>query len=264
MAEPIPYEDILDEDLRTQLQNLNLTIPHPQSILDPRINSYDVNFYQKLCAMEAYTYEKSEQPKELNMGSPSSEKAGVEEYGPYWQTFNDALVAYVTHAPMSSQKIKDVIAGLFGFLMMHYGHGAGSAETIPNSNAKVIFVLNGFIETTLNRPIEYYDDLVPDDPMAMPEPITGSAERLEADPLIIDAAWDADVAKVDVLLGKYSNAISDVAVNAMFGNTDPDAQGPSQAEAWDIIFIDLNWQWYIDHFQSSVKIPPRPPEPDDQ
>lgn len=260
MAETIPYEDIADVDLRAQLQTLELTIPHAQSVIDPTIGSYDVNFYHKLLAMEAYTYERSEQFAEMNAGSGSGQ-AGVTEYQPYWQAFNAALMDYVTHTPMSKQKVKDVIAGLFGFMNVHYGHGKGSESTLVESNAKAIFVMDGFIETVLSRPLAYYDDYVPEDPMAMPEPTMASAEKLEGEPEVVGATWDADVAKVDRLLGLYADAISDVAVDAMFENTDPNAEGPTARTAWQAIFIDLNWKWYIEHFGSEVKIPPQPVPP---
>lgn len=260
MADPIPYEDIVDDVLRAELQSLGLTIPHIQSVLSPEIGYYDVPFYQKLLGMEAFTYELSGTRNEDPDG-PQEGVAGHEEYSPYWTTFNEALLGYINHAPLPKQKVKDVVSGLFGFLTVHYGHGAGEASTIPQSNAKAIFVMNGFIETTLTRPLEYYDDYVPEDPMATPEPTMASAERLEGEPAVVETTWAGDAAKVDVLLGKYADAISDVAVNAIFENTDPDATGPKSFEAWDLIFIDLNWKWFIEQFNSTFVIPPRPLEP---
>lgn len=245
----IPYDEIEDESLRSELQQLGIKIPHAQSVLDPTLGQYDTPFYHKLLAMEAYTYDNTEQPQ-----------ATPEDYSPFWEEFNTSLMSYVTHEPLSTQTIKNVVSGLFGFLNVHYGHGAGSEETIVNSNAKSIFVMNGFIETTLQRPIDFYDDLIPEDPMALPEPVEASAERLEAEPEIVGSAWAGDAGKVDALLSQYSDAISDVAVNAMFGNVDPDAKGPTQVETWDLVFIDLNWKWFIEEFGSSFKIPPRPPE----
>lgn len=249
MADPIPYEDIADEELRAELQALGLTIPHVDSVLDPSIGNYDTPFYHKLLAMEAYTYEQSQQ------------SAGVSEYQPFWESYNTAVLGYVNHAPLPKQKVKDVIAGLYGFLSVHYGHDKGEASTIAQSNAKAIFVMNGFIETVLGYPLEYYDDYIAEDPMATPEPTEASAERLESDPDVIAAAWDGDAGKVDGLLGKYSDAISDVAIDAMFENTDPGAEGPSTRESWTIIFMDLNWKWFIEHFGSTVKIPPKPIPP---
>jgi hypothetical protein len=248
MAATIPYEDIADEDLRAELQSLGLTIPHTQSVIAPDVGAYDVPFYHKLLAMEAYTYERSEQP----------DQPGVVEYTPYWETYNAALMGYVKHAPLSKQKLKDVVAGLYGFLSVHYGHGAGNVSTIHQSNAKSIFVMNGFIETVVGRPLAYYDDYIAEDPMATPEPTLASSARLEEDPDVVNTAWDSDLGKLNGLLAKYADAISDVAVNAMFDNTDPNAQGLAITETWDMIFIGLNWKWYIDHFQSTFVIPPRP------
>jgi hypothetical protein len=247
MPATIPYADIADEALRTQLQSLGLVIPHLESKIDARIGEYDLPFYHKLLAMEAYTYDRSDR------------QAGSVEYAPYWLVFNTALMGYVNHAPLPAQTVKNVISGLFGFLSVHYGHGAGDASTLVNSNAKAIFVMGGFIETTLSRPLSYYDDFIVADPLATPEPTPASSPRLEAEPDILDVAWPLDAAKVNVLLTQYSDAISDVAINAMFQNIDPNGTSPTPVETWEAIFVDLSWKWFITHFGSSVSIPPKPP-----
>lgn len=87
MPATIPYADIADEALRTQLQSLGLVIPHLESKIDARIGEYDLPFYHKLLAMEAYTYDRSDR------------QAGSVEYAPYWLVFNTALMGYVNHAP---------------------------------------------------------------------------------------------------------------------------------------------------------------------
>ena len=252
----IAPEDIVDATLRDQLTQLNLTIPHEQSVLDPILDEYDRGFYQKLLAMEAYTYERSERPAELINGAESGQ-AGVEQYAPYWEEYNASLVGYVTHAPLPKQTVKDVITGLFCFLSVHSQRGVGNPSTITRSNAREIFRLNGHIDTVLGYEINHYDDLIPEDTMAIP-PTAGSAEMLEGEPEAVDAAWTADAAVVQGLLDEYADAVSDVSMNVMFSGEPPQQKGLSRLEMWDTIFEQLNWLWFINHFNSNVTVPKRP------
>lgn len=251
---------IEDPDLREEIIALGLTLPHPESVLSPAIGDYDEQFYYKLLAMEAYTYEQSSRPAELFMGVPTGQ-AGVTEYRPYWQTYNTALLGYVNHPPVSKQKLKDLVMGLYGFLSLHVTRNAGSPDTLLRSNARTIFNLNGYVATVMGYPLNHFDDYIPGDPMAMPTPTESQAPRLQADAAFVETAWERDEQKLDDLIAEYAEVVSDVIMAAVFSNPTPPAGSLTPVEAWDTIFMDLNWKWFNEHFNGALTIPPRPEEP---
>ena len=254
----ISLDLIDDKDLVTQLQSLGITIPHASSVLDSSIGDYADQFYYKLLVMEAYTYDHSQQYATMNNGVGSG-TAGVTEYQPFWQALNDAILGYINHAALPKQKMKDLITGFYCFLNVHVSRGAGSDALIGQSDAKKIFVMNGFITTVAGYALEYYDDYTPADPMATPTPTDASAPHLTADAGTIGNAWDGDAAKVDALIAEYTDVVSDVALAAAFSTTAPDASATLTPQgAWDTIFDQSNWKWFIEQFHSSMSIPPRP------
>src|SRR5690606_9826631 len=187
--------------------------------------------------------------------------AGVTEYRPYWQTYNTALLGYVNHPPVSKQKLKDLVMGLYGFLNLHVTRNAGSPDTLLRSNARTIFKFNGFGLTVMGYPLNYVDDYIPADPMAMPIPPEYLAPRLQADTVFVGTGWERDVQKLDDLIAEYAEVVSAVIMAAVFSNPVPPAGSLTPVEAWDTIFMALNWKWFNEHFNGPLNTPPRPEEP---
>lgn len=240
-------DQIEDDALKAEITQLGLTLPDPQSVLNPAIETAHAQLYYKLVAMEAYTYQASQQ------------QATAVEYMPFWQPYNDALMAYVNHAPVPKQKLKDFIIGFYCFISVHKGRGEGDPALIPQSDAKKIFNFGGYYEDTVaNWPLNHFDDYMEGDPAALPEPTEDSAETLTAAPEEVEPLWDKDAAKVAALTAQFADVVSDAGMNAAFSAPTPPQDSLSTTEVWDLIFDELNWQWYITTNGSAVKIPPRP------
>lgn len=250
-------DQIEDEDLKAEIVDLGLNVPDPQSVLSPEIGEFHPALYHKLLAMEAYTYQKSERMAQATGVEP----AGFEQYSPYWETYNTALLGYVNHAPISRQKLKDFIIGFFCFVSVHKGRGMGDASLIPRSDAKRIFNFGGYYENTVSTwPLNHFDDYVPPDPMAMPTPTEESAETLIAAPEPIPALWESDAGEVSALTAAFADVVSDAGMQAAFSNPTPPQGSLTPTEVWDLVFEELNWLWYIETFGSDVVVPPRPAE----
>jgi len=253
----VDVADIEDQVLVDAINEYNLTLPHPDSVLDEVIEDYDPQLYYRLTAMEAFTYEHSEQPAESQMGATSG-IAGVEQYQPFWQDYSDALIGYIAHAPLSKQRVKDMITALYCYMSVNSSRGIGSQEQIDRGNAKLIFTINDHYDHIKDLPIDAYDDFEPGDEMAEP-PTEGGASTITEDIDRVSEAWDIDASEVDSLIDTYSDIVSDAVLQVTFSNPEPpESEGLTRRQAWDKIFDELNWQWYIEHFNSTVPIPDRP------
>lgn len=247
-------EFIEDEAFRNEITRLNLTVPDSRSVLSPEIEDYHPQLYYRLVAMEAYTYQRSQQDAEAMGGGA----AGFDQYEEYWSTYNASLMSYVSHAPISKQTLKDFFIGFFCFISVHLGRDMGDPDLIPRCNAKTLFNMGGYYDTVQTWPLEYFDDFIAGDPMALPEPSEDSAERLTAEPDVVGTLWDTDASKVTALTATFADTVSDAGMQAAFSNPSEPKGSLSPTEMWDLVFEELNWMWYVDTFGSDVKIPERP------
>lgn len=245
-------DNIQDDALRAEVLKLNLTLPDPNSVLDPGLETSYPQLYYKLVCMEAYTYQNSQQ-------ADGQQTPTYVEYAPFWQTYNAVVMGYVNAPPLSKQTIKDFLIGFFCFMSVHVGRGVGPASLIQDSDAKRIFNFGGYYESTVQAwPLNYFDDLIVADPAAMPEPTETVAPRLTDAPVLVAPLYGADSAQVSGLIGQYADIVSDVGVMTVFSNPTAPQGALSPTEIWDLVFDELNWGWYIDTFGSDVVVPPRP------
>lgn len=248
-------DEIEDEALKAEIVQLGLVLPDTQSVLDPAIGDFHLQLYYKLLAMEAYTYQASQQLAESTGTTPAS----ATEYAEYWQAYNAGLMGYVNHAPIDKQTLKDFLIGFFCFVSVHKGRGEGDPALIDQSDAKAIFNFGGYYEDTVfNWPLNHFDDYVPEDPMAMPEPTMASAEALTAAAADVSSLWEKDAGEVTSLTTQFADVISDAGMKAAFANPTVPQGALSPQEMWDLTFDTLNWKWYIDTFGSTVPVPERP------
>lgn len=234
---------ITDTALRDQLIALGITIPHASSVINAGLFDFNDQFYYKLLAMEAYTYDHSTTP----------DPAGVPEYQPFWTDYNTALMAYVNHAPISNDVIDSFVQGYYSFLTMYLTKNIGDASTYTNSNAKLIFNMNGLVEAVAGYTLEYYDDFVLG---TAPDPDT--AANLEADTAALSTAWDTDLGEMSALTPLYVSTFLGESTQGLFGNQTEVVTSITIQEMWDTIFDVSNWQWYITYSGSTYSIPPRP------
>jgi hypothetical protein len=127
--------------------------------------------------------------------------------------------------------------------------------------------MDGYIDTILGYPLNHFDDYTPEDlgtpPLLpadpLPEPVPESASKLTNESAVLGEKWPSDAAKVDGCISKFTEVVSDATLSALFTAPPPPPENPlSPADVWDKIMVDLNWQWYIDFFGSTVSIPERP------
>lgn len=279
---------IEDETLRTEIEALGITIPHLESVLDPQVETFNTQLYYKLLAMEAYTYDHSEQvdrvygetPEEGGTAVPPPPPedypdaelqttpegvyyyefpAGLDQYQPFWIAYNDALLSYLQAAPMGKGEIKDFIFAIYTYIAVYLGRGVGSQAKIDAGDARQIFRMNAFVDVLAGHPLNHYDDFEPGNDSSDPI-VPDTATNITADAAYVTAAYTADVGKVTALMDHYTDSVSDATMGIIFSNPeppDPNAEWNATV-AWDTIYGDLNWQWYVEYWNAPFNVPPRP------
>lgn len=226
-------------------------MPHPDSVLDPAIADFRQDFYDKLANMEAYTYDESEQPSADGSGT-----AGVEEYQPYWQAYNDAIMTYLGGS-VDRETISDFLIGLYVYLFNLKAKGRGSQAVVDDSDAEVIFDLDGLVADVLAYPIDHYDDYEPDPDPTDPE-TSDSADNLEADTSRAQSAFDTDRGAIPSLTSTYAREASSGAVQDVYSGAEPPTDSLPPQEAWDKVFDELEWEWAFGVFDIDLSVPDRP------
>lgn len=219
---------------------------HPNSVLNIAIANYRQDFFDKLAAMEAHTYD-------------NSILGGVAEYQPFWQAYSDAIMIYLGQS-MGSAQSKDFIIGLYAYLSQWELRGRGSQAVIDASNALAIFDINGLVGDVLSRTVDYYDDFVAGEEGAGEDPgKPDSAARIEADTSRAEGAWGPDSAQVDALQNTYISALTDGAIIDIFAKPAPAVVGNWDGLiAWDFVFDTLGWQWGAQQGFLTSTLPERP------
>ncbi len=221
-------------------------MPHPDSVLDPAIADFRQDFYDKLADMEAYTYDESEQPG----------AGGIEEYQPFWQAYSDAIVGYLAGS-VDRETISDFLIGLYVYLFNLKAKGRGSQAVVDDSDAEVIFDLDGLVADVLAYPIDHYDDYEPDPDPQDPE-TSDSAPNLEADTSRAQAAFEPDRGAIPSLTSTYAREASSGAVRDVYSGAEPPTDQLPPQEAWDQVFDQLNWEWAFEVFDIDLDLPERP------
>jgi len=128
---------------------------HPQSVLNTDIANYNQAFYDKLAAMEEFTYDESTRFVD------ESTTAGFEEYSPFWTSFNDAIMGYFNNS-ISGTDMADFLLGIFVHAHATIVRQRGSQQLLEDGNFFSLFDIDGLVSDTLSRPIDYYDDYEPE------------------------------------------------------------------------------------------------------
>ena len=204
---------------------------HPSSVISLTIADYRQDFYDKLTAMETYTYDES------SLG-------GVAEYQPFWQAYSDAIVGYFGNTVTGTD---DFLVGLFGFLFNYLKRSRGPEALYDDSDAFVVFDLNGLVADVLGYPVAYYDDY---------DSGTGNAPRLQADTSAAGSAFGPDNTAFQALPGEYSDVLQGFAVGDLLTGSAPPSGPFPPSEAWSEIFEALNWGVVFDSF--GLTIPDEP------
>ena len=239
---------------------------HPQSVLSTSIANYSQEFYDKLAAMEAFTYDESTQPK-FDESDPNFEEgtAGFDEYSPFWISFNSAIMSYFDNT-ISRSNMADFLLGIFVHAHATIVRQRGSQQLLDDSNFYNIFTLDGLVQETLQRPIDFYDDYVAptfDNNILLPLSnllTPASAPNLQSDTSGLSNAYENDRELWLGLLPQYASNSAANAVRDIYEGVDPSTFGPDLTPivAHDLVFTQLNWNIAFDVFNVQLNKPVRP------
>lgn len=234
---------------------------HPQSVLNTDIANYNQAFYDKLAAMEEFTYDEST-------------TAGFEEYSPFWTSFNDAIMGYFNNS-ISGTDMADFLLGIFVHAHATIVRQRGSQQLLEDGNFFSLFDIDGLVSDTLSRPIDYYDDYEPeildtDGTQLSP----ASAPNLETDTARASSAYGNDRSQWLSLVSQYSANVASNGVRDVYEGVDPSTFGPNLTplDIYDLVFgsgevnigdfqlTGLEWSVAFDSFNVGLDKPTRPSE----
>ena len=243
---------------------------HPQSVLNTNISNYNQDFYNKLAAMESFTYDNSTQPK-YDSTDPEftdpNETAGFDEYSPFWSSFNSAIMSYLSGS-ISRDEITDFLLGLFVHAHATIVRQRGDQQLIDDSAFDVAFSINGLVQSVLNRSVDFYDDYVAPTFDEGIEVTSASASRLQSDTaailgdeeLEILSAYEIDKEQWIDLVPQFTRNTAANAVRDVYEGVDPSTFGPdlTPAVAYELVFDTLNWSTAFDVLSIDLPKPQRP------
>ena len=221
---------------------------HPESVLSTRIQTYDSDFYDKLTAMESFCYDNSEQ---------EDVEDGVEEYQPFFQDLNDAIEGYFDSNEFSRDALFDLLQGMYTYVKLNvlYEYREDLKEQLQASE---IFDMDGFVEDTLSRPDDYYDDffieIEEDDelgPIETPRApnLEDSVSRLTA----VDEETGVNVivgstnAKVRSLQSTIQRAV-EKKINKLLYQDEEIKDTIAKEDMYDAVFVAYGFDFYVDFF----------------
>ena len=243
------------------------------SVINTDIALYNQAFYDKLIAMETYTYEQSQQPK-FHPLDPQfvEENAGFDEYSPFWTSFSNAIMSYLSGS-ISRDEITDFLLGLFVHAHATIVRQRGDQQLIDDSAFDVAFSINGLVQSVLSRNVEFYDDYVApiwenDSEAGLQQISDPAAPRLQSDvasilgdeELEILSAYEIDKEQWIGLVPQFTRNTAANAVRDVYEGVDPSTFGPdlTPAVAYELVFDTLNWSAAFDVLDIDLNKPQRP------
>ena len=250
------------------------------SVINTDIALYNQAFYDKLVAMETFTYEQSQRPKYHPLDpefTDPNETAGFDEYSPFWLGFSNAIISYLSGS-ISREEISDFLLGLFVHAHATIVRQRGSQQLIDNSNFNVVFNINGLVQTVLAENVNYYDDYIApiwenSTETGLQQISSASAPRLQSDtssilggvdPLdpevIIPSAYEIDKEQWIDLVPQFTRNTAANAVRDVYEGVDPSTFGPdlTPTVAYELVFDTLNWSAAFDVLNIDLNKPQRP------
>ncbi len=245
---------------------------HAESVIDTQIDSFDSAFYMAICDKEEYCYDSSQVVYDDPSTTEEEEiQAGVDEYQPFFQDLNDAIVAWLNTSRNFSWW--DYWQNYYSYILMYklYGKNPG---LFSNLHADNIFDMDGYIERIKNDPIDYYDDFyIETDDNGTPEDetddtYTNHAPNLEADTSLIQNSYPGpEESELDSLSSQCIGVIEGAIREQLFKTVETQDGGPySKRDMWFFIFGsdsgELNYEYWLNLFGNSGDVPETDPEPE--
>lgn len=136
-----------------------------------------------------------------------------------------------------------------------------------NLSADKIYDMNGFIELTISRPVDYYDDIVevPPEPPEL-EPTQESVKMINDLDLLDSEAWqDNEKTKIQTALSLAGAAGATINYVAMFNTFPPVVTVVSKESLATLVFVDLKYAHYGEYITGikGIEVPVYP-EPEEE
>lgn len=219
---------------------------HVNTEIDLWVNDYYPDFYVSLTDKEDWTY--------TNYAGNASALAAWHAYFANLMTQMNSWKA-VTRAPRSPDKGRDLIQGIYGYLALHFAYGT-SFGSIGLMNAYGIYNMDGFVDTTLSNPVDWYNDMIV---VGAPPPYT--SVRMAASVATVTASLTSSVEEnnFDTALDTARLLISDFGIGAMFTDYTPTGTAVSKAYQEAYIYSTLNYlEVGSEVTTAGIPIPPFP------
>jgi hypothetical protein len=208
-------------------------------------------FYNKLIAMENFTYTSSARPSVTGSG-----QAGVAEYQPFWSAYNTALLSYLNNT-ITKSDMADFLIGIFVHAHATIVRNRGDQQLLDDSAFDKLFNIQGLVGVVLAYPIDHYDDYIPPDIM-LSEP--AQAPNLEADTAFVAGKYELDEEDWLAIQDQYTANSAANAVRDIYEGVDPSTFGPDlrPINAYELVFDTLGWDAAFNSFNVGLDKPIRP------
>lgn len=203
------------------------------SVIPVWVNNFNSEFYTSLTNKEDWSYTNQ----------------GLANWQPLFSQLASALNAY--RAFNRSEEVYNFMNSSYGYVILNRNFGT-DGSLIPNLDAHGIYSLAGFMNTTLARPVTYYDDLVPPVP---PETEYVSA-KMNADVATVTAAPASETAGLESLQAGTHGTIQQFTNYNLWDDWPPlTGQIVGKPYMKQFFFIDLHWKAVIESLNIGYPIP---------
>lgn len=201
------------------------------SVIPVWINSWRSDFYDSITDKENWCYTNQ---SETN-------------WKPLFQQLADAMTAYKGFN--RETELTNFYFGTYGYFVMGtiYGTDTSLQSTL---DSRLIYNMSGFVSTTINRSVDYYNDYA-----IIPPAVTGSSAKMTADLATVNGANASETS----LIGNRSSAtlptVKRMQVDLLFQDI-PTIATSNKADMVQLYFETLHWKETYQLNVGTLTLPP--------
>lgn len=217
---------------------------HANSKINTWVNTYYPDFYVSITNKENWTY-----------NNYAGNAPALTAWDVYFTNLMTQMNAWAAASGPSRTETasRSLISAIYSYLACHFTFGT-SLTDVGVMAAHKIYNMNGFVDSTLSRPDDWYNDL---DTSGIPTP-TYESNRMDADISVISASPDTTETAAILTINSLSSA-SASSVNYSFLFEDPAPTGTmTKANQATYIFTTLRFKPVVQSVPGilGVTIPP--------